>query len=384
MIIIILISLAFLAVLPGFILGWVNLRRYRPAPRSGTPRPTSVTVCIPARNEEDNIEACIRSALAAGDDPGAPELKVLVYDDQSDDRTPEILERLCSEDPRVRTVPTRKLPDGWNGKQHACERMGEAAETEWLLFTDADVRFSTDMLRRSMLARERLDAELISTVPHEITRSPGEMLLVPLINWVLLCYLPFGVMRTTLMPSASASIGQFIICRRSSWQDAGGHAAFRDSMHDGVKMPRAFREAGHRTDLFDGTDLVSCRMYRGFAETWSGFAKNAYEGLGSVGLLVMVTLIHMIGHLMPWGLLVWLLLGDMAGRNWLLVATSVVLLLPFIQRAAMARRFRQSPLGVLLHPFAILCLTSVQWWSFLLDRTGRRSWRGRVATAAPS
>ena len=210
------------------------------------------------------------------------------------------------------------------------------------------------------------------------------MLLVPLINWVLLCYLPFGVMRTTLMPSASASIGQFIICRRSSWQDAGGHAAFRDSMHDGVKMPRAFREAGHRTDLFDGTDLVSCRMYRGFAETWSGFAKNAYEGLGSVGLLVMVTLIHVIGHLMPWGLLAWLLLGDMAGRNWLLVATSVVLLLPFIQRAAMARRFRQSPLGVVLHPFAILCLTSVQWWSFLLDRTGRRSWRGRVATAAPS
>ena len=79
--------------------------------------------------------------------------------------------------------------------------------------------------------------------------------------------------------SASAAVGQFILCRRDAWLDSGGHAGFRDSMHDGVKMPRAFRESGHATDLFDGTDLVSCRMYRGFRETWAGFAKNAYEGL---------------------------------------------------------------------------------------------------------
>ena len=233
----ILISLAAMAVLPGFILGWINLRRYRVAPRSGVPSPTSITVCIPARNEEENIEACIRSALAAGDVSGAPELRVLVYDDQSEDETPRILEGLCAEDHRVSTVPTREPPAGWNGKQHACERMGRAAETEWLLFTDADVRFAPDMLRRSMLAREKLDAELISTVPREITRTIGEMLLIPLINWVLLCYLPFGMMRRTLMPSASAAIGQVIICRRSAWEEAGGHAAFRDSRHDGVKMP---------------------------------------------------------------------------------------------------------------------------------------------------
>ena len=309
---------------------------------------------------------------------------MLVYDDQSDDETPTILARLAEEDPRVRLVPTVPLPSGWNGKQHACERMGQAAGTEWLLFTDADVRFSPDMLRRTVLAREKLDAELISTVPREITGTIGEMLLIPLINWILPCYLPFGMMRTTLRASASAAVGQFIFCRRSSWADSGGHAAFRDSMHDGVKMPRAFRNAGHRTDLFDGTDLISCRMYRGFAETWHGFAKNAFEGLGSVGLLVMVTVLHAIGHLLPWGLLGWLLFGSDPVNPLLLSLVLVILLLPFMQRAAMARRFQQSPLGVVVHPFAIACLIAVQWWSYLLDRTGRRSWRGRLATPDPS
>ena len=384
MILWILILIALVMILPGFLLGWVNMRRYRVAPRDGDVEATSVSICIPARNEAKNIEACIRSALASGDQSGAPDLEVLVYDDQSDDETPEILARLSKEDSRVRSVPTEPLPEGWNGKQHACERMGHAATTEWLLFTDADVRFEPDMLRRSMLAQQRSKAELISTVPREITRTIGEMMLIPLINWVLLCYLPMGMMRSSLNPSASAAVGQFILCRRRSWRDSGGHAQFRDTMHDGVKMPRAFRVAGHATDLFDGTDLVSCRMYRGFRETWAGFAKNAYEGLGSVGLLITVTLLHVVGHLMPWGILAWALAVPEQRNPWLIALTVLVILLPILQRMVMARRFRQPLLGVLIHPFAIMCLIAVQWWSFHLDRTGRRQWRGRRASPAPS
>ena len=384
MTLLLLIVLAFAAVLPGFILGTVNLFRYRRAPVAGVPASTSVSICVPARNEAENIEDCVRAALAAGDAEGAPELEVLVYDDQSEDETNEIVARIAANDDRVRLVPTEPLPGGWNGKQFACDQMGRAARTEWLLFTDADVRLEPDVLRRAFLAQERSRSEMLSTVPREITGSIGEMLLVPLINWVLLCYLPFGMMRRTLRPSASAAVGQFILCRRSSWVDSGGHAAFRDSMHDGVKMPRAFRAAGFRTDLFDGSDLVSCRMYCGFVETWNGFAKNAYEGLGSFGLLLMVTVMHFVGHLLPWGLLVWAIVGFERGDAGLLVAIIVLLALPFIQRAIMAWRFQQSPLGVLLHPFAIACMLAVQWWSFCLDRTGRREWRARRATPAHS
>lgn len=377
MIVEILIILAFVALAPGFLLGFINLLRYSKPPETGELEATSVSFCIPARNEAGNIEECIRSALGAGDVEGAPDIEVLVYDDQSSDGTPEILARLAEEDPRVRAVPTVPLPEGWNGKQHACERMGHAACTEWLLFTDADVRFDRAVLRQSLLASRELKADLLSTVPREVTGTIGEMLLVPLINWVLLCYLPFGMMRKTLSPSASAAVGQFILCRREAWLDSGGHAAFRDSMHDGVKMPRAFRAAGHRTDLFDGTGLVSCRMYRGFRETWQGFAKNAFEGIGSVGLMSMVTVMHVLGHILPWVILVLVLLDPDLRTPSLAAASVVLVLLPLFQRAVMAWRFRQSPLVVLLHPMSICCLIGVQWWSWVLDRTGRRQWRGR-------
>ena len=123
----------------------INLRIYaRPAagrpsagavPPDGRPR---ISVCIPARNEERNLEAVVRGALANGE----VGLEVLAYDDQSTDGTPRILAALAAEDPRVRTVPTQPLPAGWNGKQWGCERMGQAARGEWLLFTDADVRFA--------------------------------------------------------------------------------------------------------------------------------------------------------------------------------------------------------------------------------------------------
>lgn len=378
----VLLILGFGAMLPGFVLGWVNLGRYRRAPVSGTPAPTSVTVCIPARNEERNIEACVRSALAGGQVSGAPQVEVVVYDDQSSDSTKEIVLGLAQEDPRVRLEPSRPLPSGWNGKQHACDCMGRSASTEWLLFTDADVRFEPDFLRRTLLAQEELHADLVSTAPKEVTGSVGEMLLVPLINWVLLCYLPFGLMRRTLRPSASAAIGQYLFCRRTSWEESGGHAAFQNSMHDGVKMPRAFRSAGFRTDLFDGTDLVSCRMYEGFGQTWRGFAKNAYEGLGSFGLLVMVTVMHFFGYLLPWALLIWILANGGFARDETVIQLALVvalLLLPIVQRFVMAWRFQQSMLSPLLHPFAIACLTAVQWWSLYLDRTGKRQWRERTA-----
>ena len=98
----------------------------------------------------------------------------------------------------------------------------------------------------------------------------------------------------------------------------------------------------------------------------------------------MVTVIHVLGHLLPWALLAWILAAPSLRRVDFILPAVILLALPFVQRAVMARRFRQSPLGVLVHPIAIACLIAVQWWSFHLDRTGRRSWRGRRTSPVPS
>lgn len=375
-----------------------NLRLYRPAPgleearRTIGDSPPRVTVCIPARNEEANLEACIRSVLGKDGPEGSyPNLSVLVYDDQSEDATPAVLARLAAADPRVRPVMTHggSPPAGWNGKQWACDVMGRQAAAEraqWLLFTDADVRFEPGAVWRAVAEAMRADREkneagvdigLLSTFPRQLTGSMGEALLVPMIHFILLSYLPFDRMRATNDPATSAGCGQFLLVRGDAYLAAGGHAACRDSMHDGIKLPRAVRRAGFRTDLFDGTDLAWCRMYRGGAAAWRGFAKNAFEGVGSVPLLAVMTVVHLLGHVLPWAYLALAVVNGGDDRVAVGLA-GLAVVCSLVQRGALADRFLQSPVGAALHPVGVVAMTLVQWHSLYLTITGKRAWRGRT------
>ena len=375
-------------------LGLRNLSIFRIAPTSSPVEDEgwSVTVCIPARNEAGNIEACIRSILVAADSDPKGRTTVMVYDDGSTDATPDILASLIEEDARVVAASVENLPDGWNGKQHGCDAMGRQATSDWVLFTDADVRFEPDSLRRTraaLLAQSSASRPLglLSAFPQEQTGTVGESLVVPLIHVILLSYLPFQRMRRTLDPAASAACGQFILCRRTAWLEVGGHGAIRNSMHDGVRLPRIFRKGGFATDVFDGGDIVSCRMYRGFGETWHGFTKNAYEGLGNPVLLVLLTVLHLGGQVAPWCVLFIAALGavgvldfgDAAIPALALACAGGAVATQLLLRARLASRFRQSWVGVPLHPIGLIVLTVIQWWSLRLHLAGRRTWRGRVA-----
>ncbi|MEM1330416.1 MAG: glycosyltransferase family 2 protein [Planctomycetota bacterium] len=364
----------------------INLRLYqRPGARSakGDASLGKISVCVPARNEQENLRACVRSILdnVSRDPSSSPsEVEVLVYDDGSTDDTPRILRELVEQDARVIAAETQTLPDGWNGKQHGCDRMGRQATGDWLLFTDADVRFEPGWGDALLAAhRDRPDAALLSTFPRQIVRSLAERMAVPMIFFILFSYLPMARMRTTRDPGSSAGCGQFLFVKRDAYLDAGGHAAFKDTMHDGIKMPRALRGKGYHTDLFDGTTLCRVRMYRGLAQTWRGFAKNAFEGLGSVGLLVFITLLHLLGHALPWAIVAWLAIAGRAGEPAFTLALAAVLMAA-IQRLMLARRFRHGPEQAALHPLSVLMMTAIQWHSLVLAKTGRRSWRGRTAS----
>ncbi len=356
-----------------------NLALYhRPAPNAAPNNPNArVSVCIPARNEERNLGPCVEAILASTH----RNLEVLVYDDHSTDATPRELDALRARDERVRRVPTRPLPTGWNGKQFACDQMGKAAQGDWLIFTDADVRFEPGAINAALGEAERLGAAMVSTFPRQLTGSPGEKLILPMIMFILLSYLPMIRMRRTLDPSASAGCGQFLMVTREAYRKAGGHAAFRDSMHDGIKLPREVRRAGYKSDLFDGTDLLRVRMYEGFGATWRGFAKNAYEGLGSAGLLIFLTLVHAVGHIWPWA---FLFLCAVRGTWWPLatIFAAGAIAIQIAQRAILARAFAQSMPAILLHPVSLILMTLIQWHSFCLHVTGRRQWRGRTQLTA--
>lgn len=362
---------AALALLP-LLMATRNLQLFA-APAPAAPPGTRVSVLIPARDEEENIGAAIEAALAETD----LDLEVVVLDDHSRDRTAAIVAALAERDPRVRLERAPPLPPGWVGKQHACHVLAERARHPVMLFVDADVRLAPGAVSRAagfLLAR---DLGLASGFPRQEAGTFAERLLIPLMHVLLLGYLPIDLMRRRADPSLGAGCGQLIIVRREAYERAGGHAAIRDSMHDGIKLPRAFRRAGLRTDLFDAADLASCRMYEGARALWAGFSKNATEGMATPTALPVWTLLLFGGHVLPWLLLVAALAGG--GPPLLLAAAGLGVAANLLLRLVLLSRFRQSWLGAVLHPLGVLAMLALQWSALINQYRGRPAvWRDRA------
>jgi hypothetical protein len=353
-----------LALLP-LALTILNLRLLRKLPAGTSAR--SLSVLIPARNEAGNIGPAIESVLA---NEGA-DFEVIVLDDDSDDATARIVSDWSRRDDRVRLIRMQAYDPSLWGKPQACAELARAARGDYLVFMDADVRLSRDACTRIAAALDRSGSAMLSGVPRQLTGGFTEKLIVPLIHFVLLGFLPIALMRRHRHPGFGAACGQLIAIRRDAYLAMGGHLRIANSCHDGLALPRMLRRAGYMTDLADFTDLASCRMYRSGREVIAGFAKNAHEGLGS-----------------PRGLLPWtvLLLGGQC--LWIAVLaldpTSpqaiAAALAAYATRSLLDLRFRHSLLGTLLHPFGVASLVAIQWYAALRRAIGRPvAWKARVA-----
>lgn len=350
----------------------VNRFLFRPAAAQGPIPPRLISVLIPARDEEANIQEALRSVQGNRD----VAIEVLVLDDDSLDRTPEIVSSMADEDPRIRLIRGTSLPSGWSGKQHACWRLAHEARGEVLVFMDADVRLSPDALVRMSGFLERSGADLVSGFPRQLTGSWLEHLVIPLMHFILLGFLPLARMRSSRGPAYGAGNGQLFMARREAYEASGGHRAVRSSMHDGLKLPRAFRRAGFATDIFDATDIASVRMYRGSEQVWQGLAKNATEGLAGPRTIVPASLLLIGGQVIPPFLFPVLLLAG-AGPLALVLAGTFALL-SGAPRIDAALRFRQSLGGALLHPLGIMVFLVIQWYALAREQAGRPvGWKGR-------
>ncbi len=354
-----------------------NLPLYRPPPPA-VQRLGPVSVLIPARNEEQSISASLHSVLASE----GIDFEVIVLDDASQDRTYHLVRGISSDHPQVRLEKAPSLPPGWCGKQHACAALAGLARHPILVFMDADVRLTPDGLARSVAFLEKSGAALVSGFPFEQTGTWLEKLLIPLIHFILLGFLPIKRMRKSLLPSFGAGCGQLVLVRREAYEQVGGHGACRNSLHEGVQLPRIFRRAGYATDLFDATHIACCHMYRGAREVWSGLSKNATEGLGAPKTIVPMTLLLLLGQVLPPLLVAVGLAGWISGAalGLAVVATCFV----YLPRLIAVHRFQQPLAGALLHPVGILLLLVIQWQALLRLLRGRpASWKGRDYSHRP-
>jgi glycosyltransferase involved in cell wall biosynthesis len=341
------------------------------------PREDSVSVLIPARNEERNIREAVAAVLANRD----LDLELIVLDDHSTDGTAKIVSEMARRDLRLRLESAPLLPGGWCGKQHACAVLAQHAKHSYLVFLDADVRLSADALARMVLFLREEDVALASGVPFQKLGTFSEWLLLPLIHFVLLAFLPIHRMRQTTAPECSAGCGQLFIARRDAYQACGGHANIRDSLHDGIQLPRLFRKAGFRTDLFDATDLAICRMFNSHGEVWRGLARNATEGLAAPKMILPMTIFLLGGQVLPFFLLT--VAFSLSQKQLVLAFLAVGFAL--LPRLFACRRFGQPVLSALLHPLGVMGLLSIQWYALFSSLFGRpRQWRGRVYGSVPA
>lgn len=338
-----------------------------------------VSVLIPARNEALRIGPLLDSVLASQ----GVQCEICVLDDESQDDTAAIVLAYSKLHPHVRLLRGSPIPAGWSGKQYACYQLAQQATHDEMIFLDADVQLTKHALQRAIDQRRRDKVDLLSGFPRQRVLSVGEQLLIPLIHLILLCFLPFVLMRWTRMVGAAAGCGQFFLTTKQAYRSSGGHSSIKQSLHDGIMLPRAYRRLGLKTDLCDASDLATCRMYTSFAETWSGLLKNASEGFAKMPVLPIITLLMLLAFVCPTLSLIALALG-LIDATWLPIVLTACAL-SYMPRLVCCHKFDRAWLACIFNPISILLFLTIQWTAWFRKSRGRGvQWRQRDYGVVPS
>ena len=230
-----------------------------------TPR---VSAIIAARNEELDLAECLDTLLAQS----YPDLEILVVDGGSTDRTREIVR---ARSPRVRLLEEPPLPEGWVGKNYACQLGASATTGEYLLFTDADVRYHPDAVRATVGWALAEEADLTTLAPRIEMRGFWEKVVLPFYTQLVLTY--FRAPRVNRDSSRAAMAnGQFMLLQRRAYESVGGHAAIRGYVLEDVELARRLKAHGGRLRIAWAPEFLSTRMYRDRHEMFEGLLKNIH------------------------------------------------------------------------------------------------------------
>ena len=336
-----------------------------------------VSILIPARDEEGNIERCVRSVLAQDH----PSLNVVVLDDRSSDRTAEIVTAVAAEEPHVRLLSGSPLPDGWKGKCHALRQAATAADGEWLLMVDADVKLHPSALTIALGSAREHDAVMVSWFGRLETVTFWERLLQPFILDFILTHSDPRKVNDLARPDCIAN-GQFILVRADAYEELGGHESVKDSIVEDMAFARLAKAKGLRYRLLDTLDLMHVRMYTSLGEIWAGWTKNFFAGLhGRRGVVAAGLIYLLVTAGVPFvtlGVAVGLAAAGSIHPVLMGVSGASVVALWSYRLAVIRRSSPPSVMSALLHPVGALILGMIIIDSSRRAAAGKAvTWKGR-------
>ena len=326
----------------------------------------SVSVLFAARDEAEKLREALESMLGLD----YPRFEVVAVDDRSTDATEEILGRAEAKDARLRHVRVEELPEGWLGKPHALERAYENSTGEWLVFTDADVHFEPDLLRRAIATAEREGWDHMPLLGRPKMFTLGEKIGMTFFGVSFMVGLrPWNASNPD--SGVYVGVGAFQLIRRKAYEGSGTHRRLAMEVIDDVKLGKMVKEAGFRSGVARADNAVSVHWHAGILNMVRGTEKNFFA---ASAFSVARTAFHITGLLMmcvfPWVALA-------LTHGWARAFAAVCVALAIGLQAGVAVEFGVSPLYAVTHPFgAILFSWMLARSTVVTLRQGGIRWRG--------
>lgn len=321
-----------------------------------------VSILIPARNEEKVIGRLLDTIT----EQDYPALEVIVYDDDSTDDTPLIVQDRVQRDNRFRLIRGGSLPEGWLGKNHACHQLAMNARGAYYLFLDADVEIGPRLIKNALAHLTGNNLQLFSIFPQQIMLSWGERITVPVMNHILLTLLPLALIKNDRRASLSAANGQFMLFDGAVYRSQLFHQQLKDQVVEDIRIMRYMKKQGFHVHTLLSNGQIRCRMYGNFNEAIRGFSKNVIDYFGgNILAMILYTVFSVFGFIFVFfGLPPWYFI------SYLLVNIPLSVLVSWLSRQPVF-------LNLLLLPLQKITFIMIGTRAIMNRITGMSDWKGR-------
>ncbi|MFD2864642.1 glycosyltransferase [Mucilaginibacter antarcticus] len=321
-----------------------------------------VSILIPARNEEKNILRLLQSIR----DQDYQNYEVIILDDDSVDKTYQLCSAFANEQSNFRVIKGDNLPRNWLGKNYACHQLAAQAKGNFLLFVDADEEMHPGLINSAVHRMYANKLSLLSLFANQQMNTLSEMMVVPLMHYILLNLLPLRLVYLVKNYTVAAASGQFMLFDADSYRKHQWHQQVKHKIVEDVEIMRLVKSAGNKGEALLANGMISCRMYSSYREAVDGFSKNFLAAFNYNIIWFLIYIVFIIGG--PMIILMTLNFAFVFFMVGLIVLTRVMISLAAGQNAWY---------NIILHPAQMFSLALVAFLAIQRHLTKTITWKGR-------